>query len=299
MRNLGRILMALCLVCAASAAGAEEITLINGDKITGEVIEDTGTEIRIMTEAMGEVDILKAYIETPEAKEEPAPEPVPAKEKSAWLRKVLLGYSQSGGNTQKSQMNLNFTASKKTDHDEWSFKYDAFYSSADKKMDAKKFYGMGRYAFSFGDEMKWYDFYKIEGEQDRFANVDYRVIPSTGVGYWFSDEEDWKLMAECAVGYEYTNYRDNTKSTGEAVLIPRAFLEKKFANNLVVSQDVTLYPSLKDTGDYRLHSETSLTSPISETLSLKFSFIDDFDSNPGGDTKKNDYRLVSGLEYQF
>jgi len=290
------VMIVLCLTLTSTVAGAEEVMLINGDKITGVVIEDNGTEVVIMTEAMGEVSVLKAYVQEEEV---PAPEPVVFKEKSAWLRKVLLGYSQSGGNTQKSQMNFNVTASKKTDDDEWSFKGDAHYSSADKQMDAKKFYGMGRYAYNFGDYSKWYHFYKLEGEQDRFANVDYRVIPSTGIGYWFSDEDDFKLMAEGAVGYEYTNYRDNTKSTGEAVLIPRAFVEKKFKNNVVVSQEVVLYPSLKDTGEYRMHSETSVSSPISDQLSLKFSFIDDFDSDPQGNTKKNDYRLVSGLEYQF
>ena len=32
---------------------------------------------------------------------------------------------------------------------------------------------------------------------------------------------------------------------------------------------------------------------------LKISFIDDFNSEPAGSTKKNDYRLISSIDYAF
>jgi len=72
---------------------------------------------------------------------------------------------------------------------------------------------MGRYAYSFSEEMKWYHFYKIEGSQDRFANVDSRITPSSGLGYWFSDEDDYKAMVESALGYEHTSYVDGLAMT--------------------------------------------------------------------------------------
>lgn len=79
---------------------------------------------------------------------------------------------------------------RKTDSDEWTGQLKAYFSTSNDEIDAKKFYGMGRYAFSYGSNLKWYNFYKFEADQDRFANIDYRLIPSTGVGYWFSDLED-------------------------------------------------------------------------------------------------------------
>ncbi len=102
---------------------------------------------------------------------------------------------------------------------------------------------MARYAYSFGGDLKWYNFYKLEADEDYFADIDYRLTPSTGVGYWFSDTDDLKAMAEMGLGYQYTNYRIEVKSTGEPVLVPRIFIDKRLIAKLHLSEDLTAYPS--------------------------------------------------------
>ena len=104
-------------------------------------------------------------------------------------------------------------------------------------------------------------------------------------------------MTEGAIGFEHTNYRDGTKSDNEVILIPRGFLEKILVGNLKISEDITIYPSLSEGGEYRLHSETALVNPITDQVSWKVSFIDDFNSSPSGSTKKNDFRLISSFDY--
>lgn len=292
--NLLRVGLVLLFLNVACLSFGAEIYLQNGDRITGEIIEQSDTQIRIATKAMGEIVVDAKYVKP---KEEPKPQAVV--EESPWDRSISFGYNQTGGNTQKSGANMVLKANRKTDDDEWSFEHRSSYTSSDKKMDSKKFYGMGRYANNFGRDNKKYVFYKVEGDQDRFANIDYRFIPSVGYGYWFYDEDDFKLLAETAVGYQYTNYRDDTKSSGEAVIIPRAYLEKVLMHDLKLTQDLVLYPSLDDMEALRFHSDTSLVYALKDGLSLKFSFIDDYNSMPSGSSKKNDYQLVTMLEYAF
>jgi len=289
--RVGFIVFFLNIACLSYG---EEIYLQNGDRISGEIIDQTEDQVRIRTEAMGEIVVNKEYIK---ADEEPEPQEVV--EESPWSRSISLGYNQTGGNTQKSGAHLVMKANRKTDDDEWSMEHRSSYTSSDKKMDSKKFYGMARYANSFGRNKKKYVFYKIEGDQDRFANIDYRFIPSVGYGYWFYDEDDFKLKAEAAIGYQYTNYRDDTKSSSEAVIIPRVYLEKVLMHDLKLTQDLTIYPSLDDMEALRFHSDTSLVYALKDGLSLKFSFIDDYNSQPSGSSKKNDYQLVTMLEYAF
>jgi len=275
---------------------AEEIYLKNGDRISGKIIEETATTMIIETQAMGKIFIDTDFVK----KEENAKVEIVQEESDIqWQRKITVGYSQTSGNTQASQGSSELSVSRKTKKDEWTGTLKAFISTSNEKMDAKKFYGMGRYAFSFRDELKWYNFYKFESEQDHFANIGYRFIPSAGIGYWLSDDEDWKLMTEGAVGFEHTNYRDGTKSDNGAILIPRGFLEKKLLGNLRFSEDITLYPSLSEGGEYRLHSETIFINPITDQVAWKVSFIDDYNSKPSGNTKKNDFRLISSLDYSF
>lgn len=106
-------------------------------------------------------------------------------------------------------------------------------------------------------------------------------------------------MIEGAIGYELTNYYDATKSDHEIILIPRGFLEMKLTGNLKIVEDIILYPSLSEGGEYRLHSEIAVVNPINDKTSWKVSFIDDFNSSPSGNTKKNDFRLISSIDYVF
>lgn len=216
-----------------------------------------------------------------------------------WERKISIGYSQAGGNTERNSSTSALNINRKTERNETTAKYTSYYASSRKKTYAKKFYSMLRYAYNFGAWLKWYNFYKIEADQNRFANIEARFVPSSGIGYWFFDKPPLKAMLEGAVGHQYTNYHDPTKSKGEAILVPRGFLEKTLFESLILSQDASFYPSLRDTDQYRFHSETAVQHPVSKNVTWKMSFIDDYNSLPQGVTRKNDYRMISSIDYSF
>jgi putative salt-induced outer membrane protein YdiY len=292
------------ILASVSWANAMEIYLNNGDKISGVVVREDDRTLVLKTMAADEVTISKAFID----RQKTYPEEYATKTASAatspadveWKKHVSLGYTRSGGNTRKTQGILSANVNRKTKFNEATFKFDSLYSTgSNEKVDARKYYGLLRYANSFGRDLKWYNFYKLEGDQDRFSNIDYRVIPSVGRGYWFSDTEDWKLMTEAGVGYQYTNFVDNTKSKGEVILTPRLFLDKRLVAKLHLTEDLTVYPSLDNTQNYRLRSETALVNQISEHWSGKIQLIDNYNSNPQGTAKKNDYTFITALEYNF
>ncbi len=157
---------------------------------------------------------------------------------------------------------------------------------------------MARYGLRIWDQ-KWVNFYKVETDHDRFANINYRIIPSLGLGYWFSDTDDWKALTELGIGATYIGYRNSSKNTTEATIIPRAFFDKRLFNETHLTEDITIYPSLKTSGHYRLHSETAFNNPISKQLIFKVSLIDDYNSHPASDKKRNDTQLVTSLNYSF
>lgn len=215
-----------------------------------------------------------------------------------WAGELAAGYSLATGNTEGSELNGRFKANRKTDADELTFKADGLYASKDKKMNAQKYSGLARYACSFGAERKWFHFFKGEGDHDRFADIDYRLVPSTGLGYWFFDEPEWRLLLEAGIGVEHTNYRSARESTTEPVAIPRAFVEKKLGK-LKLSEDLTSYFYLRETGEYRLKSESIAEFPFSAKISGRLSLIDEYNSDPAPGVEKNDVRLVTSLVYAF
>ncbi len=301
-----RILIFFCLAWASSA-WSMEIYLKNGDKIGGVMVSEDSVSLLLQTLEAGEIKIAKSFIDLPKTYPEKyapprimTPQPLVVIPAVLWKKDMTLGYTQEGGNT-KSQLGV-FSADvdRKTISDEASMKFDSSYSSSGGKMNGKKFYGMLRYATSFGKNLKWYDYYMVEGDEDYFADIYYRVTPGVGVGYWFSDTNDLKSKAELGLGYEYTAYRiETTPDTGQPIMVPRFFLDKRLIANFHLSEDLAAYPSLEDFRDYRVRSETDLVNQINKRWSCKISYIDDFNSDPPPGFKKHDYTWVTSLEYHY
>jgi putative salt-induced outer membrane protein YdiY len=241
------------LTAFSTCLHADEIYLKNGDKISGVIQSSDLESTTIQTEAMGAVLVRKDFIERIDA----PPPVIEAKgtRSPVWNNEIYAGFNRQRGNTSSSEAGGGFKLHRKTDGDEFDAKGYADYSERARTMDAQRYGGLVRYAFSFGGDKRWYNFYKIEADHDRFGNIDYRVTPSVGVGYWFSDTDDWKFMTEIGMGVAYTNFSLISKNETNLELIPRAYLEKKLFWNLTLSQEIVVYPALTDFGEYRLKSD--------------------------------------------
>jgi len=291
------IILSALMFCFAGVSQAEEVVLKNGDKVTGAIVTETESEIVMDTLAMGKITIDKKFIQGAEAKGQTV-DTTEEESSVEWTRKASIGYGMTGGNTKDSSLDAEIFANRKTDWNEATFKMSHHRSSSNKVEDDREYYGMLRYAYNLKEKSSWYQFYTMEWDQDRFSNIDYRLTPSVGVGYWFADSDEFKAMTEIALGYEYTSYRSGGDNS-EVILVPRGFVEKAFASGIKFRQDLTMYPSVSDFGSYRLKSESTLINPVSDKVSIKVKLTDEYNSDPSGSAKKNDYRITSALEYIF
>ena len=129
------------IIFSCGRISAEEIHLKNGDRISGTIIEETDHKVIIETEAMGQISVEKDFIKYEEKKQI---DKVKKGDSLLWQRKASIGYSQTSGNTEASQGSVELSVNRKTGDDEWTGRLNAYISTSDKKMDAKKFYGMGK-----------------------------------------------------------------------------------------------------------------------------------------------------------
>lgn len=281
------------------SARAQTLHLKNGDTLNGRIIEQREDYIKFEHADLGELKIKKDSLKEAAGIESGAEKKIdlPEENMAVWSGELAAGYGASSGNTRNSRLWSRYKLNRKTQGDEFTAKADAYYSSSDRSMDAQKWSLMLRYAFSI--TRKWYNFYKIESDHDRFADIDYRIVPAAGIGYWFFGLKEFKLLAEGALGFSHTHTRQAADNTNEGVLIGRLFCSREFSSGSKISQDTYLYPSLADRGEFRLRCETSLESPLAEKVSLRFSFVDDYNSDPGGNAKENDLRFLSSLVYSF
>lgn len=311
------ILAFSALVLAAGDLQAAQVFLKNGDRISGKIVGTTEEEHTVETEAFGIVTVPKAALDyvvedgedktlPPGAAKTGAP-PEEGKEAGTdaklWSGEAAAGFDRRRGNVNTTEITGRFKVHRKRDDadrkNEFHFEANTYYSEEDRKMNARKHYGMTRYAFSFGPGLKWYDFYKFEADSDRFSNVDYRLVPSTGLGYWFYDEERTKAMAELGAGIEHTAYRHGKDDETDGVVIPRIYLEKTILKETKVSTDFTLYSPVTEPKDYRLRWESILDEPLSGNLSLRFIVLYEYNADPGTEVEKSDVRFMTSLVYHY
>lgn len=314
-------MVSLMMVALSSLSHAAEVYLLNGDRVSGQIVSRSAERVVIDTQTMGEVSIKGEFVKsvygdsdteevkeniakaksTSETKTKAASEKKAAvKEKvKSWTGKWTVGGFQQGGNTRKRRLNYALKLNKKNPMNEWTFESKSSYASESRTMTEQKHYGMMRYGYQLEEDSQWFFFGKLEADSDRFSNVDYRLVPAYGGGYWFSDTDDLKMVTDGAIGYQYTAYRDNTKNEGEWVWIPRFFMDTKFIANMRLTQEITLYPSLEDVETFRLRSETSLVQPINDKISWKLTLSEEYNSQPKGSAKKNDYSLTAGIDVAF
>lgn len=297
------ILSAIFVFALAHTSLASTIVMKNGDKITGEVTGDNGKHVAIKSEFFGELVVKKENIDTisDDAKAaEPAPEPVLTPIPKVWDNKLSASYNTTNGNTKTTAANVTLDSTRTKGRKTWQIKNSLDYAADHGRMTTQKYYGKAKREYRLSEGSKWFETNAVEVNHDKFAGIDYRVLPSIGLGYWFWEGEQSKSESDLGIGYEYTNYNTtDTKSTGNVSLIPHYYIDYTIFKKVKISEDFTIYPSLSRLSDYRFRSETSLISPLSNTLSLKLSFLDEFNSNPKGSAKKNDTTLLTGILYAF
>lgn len=214
-----------------------------------------------------------------------------------WEGKLTLGFNKANGNTNKTTFSSGAEIKRLLKDKELTFGGEALYSSSEDKMDAQKWMARTRYAYDFGKNKRWFNSYQFSVEHDKFADINYRLLPQAGVGYWLSKTDDLKASLEGSLGYQITDY-NNGEDTEEAVAIVRAFVDKRLIEKSRISEDFSVIPSLEGNG-MRIKSITTFTNPISDQLDFLVKYTVDHNTEPPVDTKKTDTLLLAGITYTF
>lgn len=218
----------------------------------------------------------------------------------SWKGYIFAGYNQTNGNTKKGSANLEAEATKKLSWSEIKLKGTMSYSETNRNMDGQKWDALAKHTFDFGEAKRWFSFQQVYADHDYFSDIDYRITPSAGLGYHIIVREDLVWDADAGVGYRITRHRINKAADDEAITaLVHSFCKKQVFAKAWLSEDVTVYPSLKDGSDLVLKSETAFTNPLTEKLDFQIKYIIDYASQPAEGKKKTDTQLVIGLKYSF
>jgi len=301
------------------------ISLQNGDVITGRIVSMSGESVAIASPVLQDLtiprDLFKGFnvpVEEVSASElEQTRETLKKTEEKLataeakvenlssisklWSGSLSLGTQLRRGNTDSSDARFDAIAIRKAPREELSLRFYSDYGETDGETDTNEIFGEVKLKVFRTD--RFYLFGLTNMEYDEMENLDLRAQVFGGPGYIFIKTDKTNLLGEIGAGLTgefFDEEEGDDEENLEASLRLNAEWRQKLFDNAEFFQGLILYPSLSEFGDYRLRSESTLVTPLSEQWAIKLSLVDDYDSSPENkDTKKNDLRFVSSIQYTY
>ncbi len=219
------------------------------------------------------------------------------REKPLWSGNVEVGIQIRQGNTETVDLYGKSETLRKSDARELRSKVSFDYAERDGDTSRSRAFAQSTYRRYRSANS--YLFGTVNLEYDEIERLDFRLNAAVGPGYVLMDTDESKLIAEFGCGVTAELYDGEDQRTEAIALLHGQWTQKVFDRS-VFSQDLTVYPSISDFGTFRLVSSTSLTTPLSESLDLRISLVDEYDNDPEvAGVKKNDLTFRTTLVFRF
>lgn len=333
-RTLACAFLLLAAVCPW--AGADEVLLKNGDRLTGKIDSD-GDKLTIDTKLAGKVTVPLKNVKTfstsapgdliltdgskLHGKIEPGAEgqivftpevgpisvipfqrlravnPPPLK----WVGNVLIGGLLARGNTDSDSLNAAADFSRRGEHDRIAFSGQYIFSRQRVPGDGKHettndLLGKAKYDYFFTPKL--YAYAGIEAEHDPIAGLAIRLAPSVGAGYQWVETPRLSFNTEAGVGYLYRKYdHDGEDGTPDARLAYH--LKVKFNEKVSAFHDLEYLPGFTRLDNYYFDTDAGIRANITDKFFTEFKVDYRYDSKPAPGKGPNDVRYILGVGWAF
>jgi putative salt-induced outer membrane protein YdiY len=324
----------LGLLLTPSVAGADEIVLINGDRLTGTIstmtkgvltfhtsyggpIKIKTADIKLITSDTPVVvhltngDVLNGIISTGadqqvEVSGGPARKNVvvgwgsisamnPPTVESRWSGSLSLAGSLQSGNTDNLAVSIGSKAERKTTKDKISGRILFNYGEEADVRTTENYYGALKYDYFLTGALFVYG--SVEALKDAFKDLKMRTAIGPGVGYQIWEDSRKSLAVEGGVSYFNEDRETGLDDSWLTARLGGDF-RYNFTASLVFSDQLLVYPSLDD-GEYTVRNEAGFNTKLLGNWSVNLSNVFEYDSAPPSDVKRADLTWLLGLQYAF
>lgn len=212
-------------------------------------------------------------------------------EEKRWSDQAEISFVDTGGNTDVTTLSgKNVLEYKFTNRLQGAWKVSALYGEDDGERNAESYLAELRLDYLLRKRL--YTFATAGWSKDQFAGIDSRYYVGPGVGYKFITGPKHFLVGEAGLTYVNEEYTDNTDRD---YIGGRAFgkYEYVLSDKNKFFQSLEFLYDFEESDNYNINSETALIVGLSNSLSLKTSYVIKFDNEPVPSTLKETDTMLS------
>jgi putative salt-induced outer membrane protein len=196
--------------------------------------------------------------------------PEEEKEKGPWESALGLSYVETSGNSETTSFGLDFHATRKPEP--WGLEFTALFNqnSDSGVTTAERYFLGGRVSRKISD--RWESFFGLSGEKDQFSGFDLRLIGSLGLTYNALLGPKHLLSFDGGLTYTDENRIDPEPDASWWGAVLGLDYEWKITGTTSLTERLMFYPNFDDSSDWRLWSDTGITTSINSHLALRFGY---------------------------
>ncbi len=326
MEHVSRWLAFVLILTFCTIGFAEEIKLKNGDRLTGNIIEESGDEIVIETEYAGKLKIARKHIEKinkpadlPKTSDVEAARSIPAavpkvataeKTRSAngvvrrlmaaasgWDGNANIGFSYTSGNSNNVTMTTGLRATKSRPNDGFTIYVRSLWNSnhAVSATTQNAFWGGFRYDRTI--DKRFFGFVSYDFERDKPKKLKFRSVAGGGLGHRTIKNDRTELEFLGGIAWNRTWQTNVNTNTPEA--LAGVTFKHKLNDKLRLQNATTFFQNITDITEYRAVFDTTLSIDVTKKIGFYITLGDRFNSDPFGTAKKNDFLFTTGMRWNF
>jgi putative salt-induced outer membrane protein YdiY len=327
---------ALLGVCV-SVLHADQVNLKNGDRITGSILNSDDTAIIVKTTYAGELKIARAEIATLSSetelyvtrKDEKAAkaklaqaEPasfVAVREEAAqrawereqerltnprlndfWSGFVAFSFANASGNSKTTSLATSASATRQAAKSKMALYFNQVYASQSTTLPFGQTANRlsGGYRIDRDLAPRLFVFGTTDFDYDRFLSLDLRSVLGGGLGFHAWKSKNGFLDLGAGAVWNREKFADGVLRNSTELLVSQEF-GYVVLNRLKLSEKVSFYPNLSETGEYRFNFDLNASLPIFKWLEWNFGVNNRYLTNPPAGRKSNDLLTTTGIRLSF
>lgn len=326
--------LSLALFVVTAQAGT--VHLLNGDRVSGEIINLQGNFLTLDTEYADQIKIQRQKIKSIESESELTIHLItghilrgnvmanaagdmtfrslisdtdekllleqviainPMSEKRPkWEGNVNLGGNLSSGNTDKKGYSIGMDAVRKSARHRFSLELLFNYAKEEGELSDRNAYSKIKYDYFVSP--RTYTYLSSEFLYDELKALNLRTVVGPGAGYQVWHDTIKMLEFEAGLAYFHEDLAGSEDDSWVTARLAANFRYKLF-DKIVFTEQLTIFPSLTNTGEFTLRNETAISSPLAYGWALRLASIVEHDSDTEPGVEKTDLDLLLGLQYGF